>query len=442
MVESMTTHLSNKQIENYCERRLSLADLACVNAHLFSCKTCYDQFLSVFQVQRRFPIEIDLNELAGLKSWHLQGDELKNYVEGQLGEPDLELANMHLSECAWCREEVHHVAEFTDKLQYYLTKRHAPRKKSSLRQWRFANFNVPYGRPLVMARAAALILVVVGSAIIFWLTLRTKPEAQAVRLPASVQEIGSPKPNVSNDSPNTESRSVAQANPSSENDKTEGVLHSGKRNERSKRFALSDHNRSVGSSGEQAGESPLIAENLMMPRVIEIFDRTLVVLRGNDSQSVSFSVLSPYATVIRDEQPTFHWTTLTGAEHYTVSIYDASLNLVEKSEPLAETHWLVPRRLKRGVIYTWIVTALKDGKEILAPTLPARSEFKVIEKPALDKLNRSIKHINSAVTRSVLYARAGLLDSSEQELRAHLMAHPDDETAKNILRKIKAWREP
>jgi hypothetical protein len=292
-----------------------------------------------------------------------------------------------------------------------------------------------------MARVAALILIVVGPAIILWLTLRTKPDAQAVRLPASVQEIGSPKPNVSNGSSNTESPSVAQSGLSNENDKSEELLHSGNKNESSKRSSLSEHNRSIESSGGQADEAPLIAENLMMPRVIEIFDRTLVVLRGNDSQSVSFSVLSPYATVIRDEQPTFHWTTLTGAEHYIVSIYDARLNLVEKSEPLTETRWLAPRRLKRGVIYTWIVTALKDGKEILAPTLPARAEFKIIEKPVLDKLNLSIRQIGSAAARGVLYARAGLLDAAEQELKSHLLLQPTDETAKKLLQTIRSWRK-
>jgi hypothetical protein len=53
------------------------------------------------------------------------------------------------------------------------------------------------------------------------------------------------------------------------------------------------------------------------------------------------------------------------------------------------------------------------------------AEFKIIEKPVLDKLNLSIKHINSAVAR-VLYACDGLIDTAEQELRAHLTHHPDE----------------
>jgi len=94
------------------------------------------------------------------------------------------------------------------------------------------------------------------------------------------------------------------------------------------------------------------------------------------------------------------------------------------------------------VIYTWVVTALKDGKEILAPTLPARAEFKIIEKPTLDQLNRRIRQINSAPARGVLYAQAGLLDEAEQELSTHLHIQPADETARKLLRTIKSWREP
>jgi hypothetical protein len=179
-----------------------------------------------------------------------------------------------------------------------------------------------------------------------------------------------------------------------------------------------------------------------MPPVIERFDRSSVVLRGDDNKIESFNIIGPYSTVIGDDQPTFRWTNLPGAASYTVSVYDANLNLIRASEPLTEPHWTMPSRLERGVVYTWVVTARKDGKEILAPTLPARAEFKIIEKPVLDELNLSIRHINSAVVRGVLYAHAGLLDQAEREFQAHLTLRPDDETAKRLLRTIRSWREP
>src|SRR5690349_18352101 len=127
-----------------------------------------------------------------------------------------------------------------------------------------------------------------------------------------------------------------------------------------------------------------------MPSVIETFDRSSVVLRGADTQIESFNIIGPFRAVIAEDQPTFRWTALAGAASYTVSVYDATLNLIGTSEPLREPHWTMPSRLERGVVYTWVVTTIKDGKEILAPTLPARAEFKIIEKPALEQLNRRI----------------------------------------------------
>jgi hypothetical protein len=189
-------------------------------------------------------------------------------------------------------------------------------------------------------------------------------------------------------------------------------------------------------------EASLIAENLVMPPVIEIFDRTPVVLRGDDNKSESFKVTNPYSTVISDDRPAFRWTALSGASSYVVSVYDANLKLIETSEPLTETKWLVRSHLKRGRVYTWIVTALKDGKEVLAPTLPARAEFKIIERSALIQLNRRIRPIHSGAARGTIYAKAGLLDDAEQEFQKHLTLYPADEQTKKLFQTVKSWREP
>ena len=166
------------------------------------------------------------------------------------------------------------------------------------------------------------------------------------------------------------------------------------------------------------------------------------MLRGDDNKSESFQVTSPYSTVIRDNQPAFRWTALSGASSYTVSVYDANLNLIATSAPLTATEWLAPDPLKQGKVYTWIVTALKDGKEILAPTLSARAEFKIIESSELLQLNRRIGQIHSGAARGALYAKAGLLDDAEREFQRHLMIYPTDEQVNKLFQTIKSWREP
>jgi len=79
---------------------------------------------------------------------------------------------------------------------------------------------------------------------------------------------------------------------------------------------------------------------------------------------------------------------------------------------------------------------------VLAPTLPARAEFKIIDKSELTSLNNRINQTHSVVARGILYAKAGLLDEAERELRAQLSLNPNDNAARNLLRTVKSWRDP
>ena len=437
----MTTHVPIEQIRNYVTHNLACADLVQVNDHLFNCEDCYRQFLSIFQAHRRFPIEVDLDDLAGSAAWHLQGEELKAYIEGRLNELDIDFAKQHLQHCAWCREEVESYSEFSYKLSYYLSKRHAPAKQASV--WNRYSPKLPAiptsWSTVRFAGVAALVLLLLGSAVLVLSVLRTKPE---------MQKTTASEPAHKNDSlqaviPSATSQ-PAQPAPSDIGTGTGQTSHS-----KHKSDELNSHgseppaspSKRITSESLQETERDLLAADLRMPDVIEIFDRSQVVLRGDGDKGVSFKIMGPYSTVISDNRPTFRWTALSGASHYTVSVYDANLNLIKSSEPLTDTQWAISNQLERGVIYTWVVTAIKDGKDVLAPTLPARAEFKIIEKSELIKLDKRVNQTHSAAARGVLYARAGLLDEAEQELRVHLSLHPTDETAMKLLRTIKSWRD-
>ena len=426
----MAAHLSIKQIEDYVERRSSRAEWVRVNEHIFACGDCYRHFLIVFQASRRFPIEIDLDELAGLKDWHLQGEELKAYVEGSMDELDFDYANLHLADCGWCREEVIHYSEFTSKLEYYLSKRHTPVKQTQARGSHFQKLrSFPFAwNPATLAGAAALMLLLI-SAMLFWSALGTKPQVEDASLTVQSQEDGS-SPTQTTDI----SKTVQAPLPGTK----------GRPEEATSRVSSvhTSSNRGKEVNVRQDFEPSLIAENLVMPPVIREFDRTSIMLRGDDSKSESFSVTSPYRTVISSDRPTFRWTALSGATSYVISVYNARLNLISTSGPMVETGWLMPSRLERGMMYTWVVTALKDGNEVLAPTLPARAEFKIIDESEWAALGGRIKRTRSGVARGVIYAKAGLLDEAEQELRAHISRHPTDKLAIRTLRTIKSWREP
>jgi hypothetical protein len=188
-------------------------------------------------------------------------------------------------------------------------------------------------------------------------------------------------------------------------------------------------------------ERALLAKNLTMPPAIEMLDRTpAIAIRGNRASIQSFAIARPFTTLINNDRPTFSWTTLSGATSYTVSVYDADLHLVRTSQPLTETRWRMSEHLEAGTKYTWIVTALKDGQEIIAPALPARAEFKILGKSELSRLNRMVSRTASHAARGVLYAKAGLLDEAEKEFQTHLGVQPGDERVKKLLRMVKSWR--
>jgi hypothetical protein len=430
----MTGHLSTEEIEAYLERRSARTELAAVNQHLFDCEACYQQFLSMFGARRAFPIEVDLDDLAGLKGWHLQGEELKAYVDGRMEEVDQEYASLHLKECAWCREAVDDYSEFGKNLWYYLSKRHAPLRQAASWTGYRAILAAISKSPPQLARAAALVLLLVCSAVVLWSVLRVNPAGQEDLLSKADKEESPLSTGTRLQDPALSS--MPQTITPDADIKPSRLPDSGLKK------AGTTSNKNKVADGEQESEADLIAKDLVMPSAIEVFDRSPVVLRGNGNQSETFNVISPYATLITDDRPIFRWTALSGATGYRVSIYDVNLNLVRISEPLTGTEWSTASRLRRGMTYTWIVTATKDGKEVLAPALPARAEFKVIEAPALAKFNRSIKRIHSRAACGVLYARFGLLDEAEQELRAHITSHPDDVRAKKLLQTIKSWRAP
>ncbi len=310
-------------------------------------------------------------------------------------------------------------------------KKTAPVKQVPAHSKYFPKFGAfPFAwNPARLAGAAALTLLLI-SVILFWLTSGTKPRVEEASIPAQSQEEV-PSPTQATDESRACSSSLYQIQKTLRKEQ----IHRS-------RSTRTSSNGGRNGSARQEFEASLIAENLAMPSAIKVFDRSSIMLRGDDSKSESFSVTSPFRTVISSDRPTFRWTALSGASSYVVSVYDAKLNLINTSGPIVETQWLMPSHLERGVIYTWVVTALKDGNEVLAPTLPARAEFKIIDRSEWASIGGKIKSLHSGVARGVIYAKAGLLDEAEQELKTYIARHPEDGSAKKVLQTIKSWREP
>lgn len=417
----MTTHLTAQQMQNYLVRQLSVAELGRMGEHLHGCRSCYQAYLSVLQT--RFPIEIDFDELAGLKGWHLEGEELANYLAGRMNQVDLDYARLHLQECGSCKQRVYDNAKNWPE---HSASREGAREKyeGPWRKYLPAFHSIPSSR----WQFAAALLLVIGFALVLWAIQQSGPEK-----PQMAQE----KPSGTIHSNNVPDRATAPPPAplgTGSDSSVEDSAH--------QQIGISP-NRDTGEVGRRTGrgELALLAKDLIMPPAIEILDRTpSMAVRGNQASIQSFTIVRPFTTVISTDRPTFYWTALSGATSYTVSVFDADLHLVITSKPLTETQWLLPDRLEAGVIYTWTVTARKDGQEIIAPAPPARAEFTILGNPKLLKLNTMVSRTKSHAARGFLYAEAGLLDEAEKELRTHLGLWPTDKRANRFLHRVRSWR--
>jgi hypothetical protein len=167
------------------------------------------------------------------------------------------------------------------------------------------------------------------------------------------------------------------------------------------------------------------------------------ILLSQSDNGLPFKLTSPVGQVVESERPTFSWSTLAGASSYTVSVTNADLNEVATSPALSATEWRITKSLRPGAIYSWQVTALKDGKPITSPVLPAQqAKFKVLDRETRETLRqtrRSYPRMHLAL--GVLYAEAGLVNKAEQELRMLVRANPNDRTAQEILRSVQAMKQ-
>ena len=166
------------------------------------------------------------------------------------------------------------------------------------------------------------------------------------------------------------------------------------------------------------------------------------VLRSGSGTQSTFAPLGPTDVVTETDRPTFRWGALEGAQHYSVTIYDAQLHQVGSSGPVSGTEWTVPNSLARGVTYSWQISALKDGETVVSPKPPLpEARFRVLDQvavAALAKLKESVRR--SHLVLGVFYWKHGLIEESVREFQALAEANPKSATVKELLASIQSNR--
>jgi hypothetical protein len=185
-------------------------------------------------------------------------------------------------------------------------------------------------------------------------------------------------------------------------------------------------------------KAALASGRVALPESVRELTGTTNVLMG-PSEGVPFALQTPIATAVLEQQPRFRWRELRGAVSYTVAIFDPDFRRVAKSEPLKTTEWLTQQSLDRGGVYSWQVTALKEGREVVSPVRPApEARFRVLDQAAAEEVERYRRSgANSHLAAGVVYARAGLRDDAEREFLMLLKQNPRSSVARGLLRSVK-----
>ena len=188
---------------------------------------------------------------------------------------------------------------------------------------------------------------------------------------------------------------------------------------------------------QEAIKVALASGRVKMPESVAELAGSTNVLMGS-AEGIPFALRSPIATAVVEQRPRFRWSELRGAVSYTVSIFDPDFRRVAKSEPLTKSEWLIPQSLDRGAVFSWQVTALKDGREVVSPARPApEARFRVLDPAAAEEVERYRRsRTNSHLAAGVVYARAGLREDAEQEFRMLVKQNPRSRVAHRLLRSV------
>jgi hypothetical protein len=162
------------------------------------------------------------------------------------------------------------------------------------------------------------------------------------------------------------------------------------------------------------------------------------VPRGEEPKAIAErETMQPVGTVVESTQPLFEWNANRG--HYVVTLRDDS-DHVETSGVIDARQWTLVKPLERGRIYEWQIEVRNGHTHTMpAPPLPP-AFFRVMDEDShrlLDEARRTASRDHFLL--GVLYAHAGAQREAEQELSAHLTAHPEDSEARKLAAAIARW---
>lgn len=428
----MTDHLTETEVSLFRERTIGPTERERIDAHVAICESCLRRILPSEDAALVYSELTEALLSDGTEeAFHLSNEDARRYANGLIDQADSVIFNSHLELCDQCSEAVQLLASpLVEGVSAAARPAEIPARQFSP-AWSGAFQFTPARAVAGVLVAACLVL-----AFVIWQRWRARVVDQTAQqttsqTPSNTPASGSPTP------------TQAEATKDSNTDQFAVVA------------SLEDNGRKIQleNSGKLIGleefpeasrllvRSVLTTKTLSKPEVLDKLTAPSITLLDPNARENTFGLLGPSGTVIATDHPKLHWQALAGATSYIVSVFDADFNLVTRSAPQTVTQWTTPT-LRRGIIYSWEVVAIRNGQEVRSPVAPApRAQFKTLEAEKLRELTNLKKRSPiSHLTLGLTYARFGLLAEAEGQLQILARENPNSPVATRLLRTVQEWR--
>jgi hypothetical protein len=429
----MTDHLTETEVSLFRERAIRPTERERIDAHVAECESCLRRILPSEDAALVYSelTEALLSDSTD-EAFHLSNADARRYANGLIDQADRVIFDSHLELCDQCSEVVQSLASpLVEGVS--ASARHAEIPAQQ--------FSPAWSEALQFTPARAVAGVLVAACMVLAFVVWQRWPSRAVDQTA--QQTSSPTPS---NTPGSGSPTPTQmeATKGSNNDQVAVVA------------SLEDNGRKIqlDNSGKLIGleelpeasrllvRSVLTTKTLSKPDVLNKLTAPSITLMDPAARENIFGLLGPSGTVIATDHPDLRWQALAGATSYTVSVFDADFNRVTRSAPQTATQWTTPT-LRRGMIYSWEVVAVRNGQEVRSPVVPApRAQFKILEAEKLLELTNLKKHSPiSHLTLGLTYARFGLLAEAEGQLQILARENPNSPVATKLLRTVQEWHK-
>lgn len=330
---------------------------------------------------------------------HIPQADLEAYASGRLAAARLDFCRTHLDSCDACRAELEDIRTLQSDLSSF--QRSEPIRHEPERRKRRSS-----GSKLPVVVSAATVVVATVAAILWW--EHKKPQTNKTSPVASVvaQTTATPA------AVSTQARDTHLAD-----------------------------NITAHSNDVKPTASATIQHSKLEPPKDVARPRTPVSSEAHGG----FALLGPFGKTIPETRPEFTWQPLPGAIGYTVSIVDEGLHPVQHSPGLRATAWRPRHPLRPGETYLWQVTATLHGGSKVVASEPSLSETALrITPPRLtDEMERFKQgHQDAHLVLGALYAQAGMLTESAEELKKVPPGDSSYNMARAMLKALPAANPP